>query len=79
MKLKGELSDRKYFECVYNMHTDSPILQQIEVRQGKILDTDYTRVDISDMVDNLDIACSSMSLKNTLRNFLIYMEVDLAC
>ena len=46
LKLQGELSDGKYCERLYNMHTDSPILQQMEERQGRILDANYTKVDI---------------------------------
>ena len=50
MKLQGKLSDGKYCERLYNIHTDSPILQQMEERQGRILDANYTKVDIDVMV-----------------------------
>ena len=70
LKLQGELSDGGYCERLYNMHTDSPILQQMEERQGRILDKNYTKVDIDEMVDGLDIQCSSKrSLKSTLKKF----------
>ena len=70
LKLQGELSDRKYCERLYNMHTDSHILQQMEQRQGRILDANYTKVDIDVMVDELDIKRSSKrALKLTLKKF----------
>ena len=55
LKLPGELSNGRYCERLFNMHTDSPILQQMEERQGRILDANYTRYDIDDIVDSLDI------------------------
>ena len=70
LKLQGELSDGRYCERLYNMHTDSPILQQMEERQGRILDANYTKVDIDEMVDGLDIRGSSKkALKSTLKKF----------
>ena len=44
LMIHGELSDKKYCEWLYNMYTDSPILQQMEERQGIILDANYTKV-----------------------------------
>ena len=70
LKLYRELSDVKYCERLYNMHTDSPILQQMEERQGRILDANYIKVDINDVMDGLDIQSSSKrSLKSTLKKF----------
>ena len=41
---------------IYDLHVDSPILQTEEKRQGKLLNTNYTKVDIDDnMVKALDI------------------------
>ena len=37
------------------LHVNSPILQTEEKRQGKLLDVNYTKVDIDDMVKALDI------------------------
>ena len=59
LKLQGELSEGRYCEQLFNMHTDSPILKQMEERQGRILDANYTKVDIDEMVDSLDIQRSS--------------------
>ena len=41
------------------MHNDSPILQQMEGRQGRMLDANYTKVDNVEMMDGLDIQRSS--------------------
>ena len=52
----------------YDLHTTSPILQQGEEQLGKILDTDYSKVDIDIMVNDLDIAQSTKDkLKHTLK------------
>ena len=68
--LEGELSDEKYYEQLYNKHTDSPILQQMEELQGEIFDTNYTKVDIDVIVDGLDIQRSSKrTLKVTLKKY----------
>ena len=40
---------------LYNIHTTNTTLQTEEIKLGQILDTDYSKVDINDMVDNLDI------------------------
>ena len=70
LKLQGELSDGRYCERLFNMHTDFPILQQMEERQGHILDANYSKVDINKMVDGLDIQRSSKrALKFTLKKF----------
>ena len=70
LKLQGELSEGKYCERLYNMHTDSPILQQMEELQGRILDDNYTKIDFDEMVDGLDIQSSSKRpFKSTLKKF----------
>ena len=55
LKLQGKLSDGKHCKRLHNMHTDSPILKQMEKRQGRILDANYTKVDIDVIVNELDI------------------------
>ena len=52
------------------MDIPSSILKQMEERQGRIVDANYTKVDIDDMVANLDIQQSSKrALKSTLKKF----------
>ena len=56
MKTLGTLSDEIACAMIYDLHTISPILQQEEDRQRRILDADYSKVDIDNMVNGLDIA-----------------------
>jgi len=56
MKALGAVSDRETCNLLYTLNTASPILQEEEDRQAKILDADYSKVDIRSMVDELDIS-----------------------
>ncbi len=70
MKELGMLSDPDSCSMVYDMHMQSPILQQEEERQGKILDCDYSKVDIDNMVAKLDInRDTKRKLAKTLKKF----------
>ena len=55
----GTLSDHKTCSMIYDLHTTSPILQSEEERQRRILDSDYSKVDINNIVNGLDIAKAS--------------------
>ena len=44
---------------LYSMYTNSPLLQEAEERQDKMMDCDYTKVDIDALVSELDIDNSS--------------------
>ena len=60
---------------IYNLHTTSPMLQQQEERKVKILDTDYSKVDIDNMVDSLDIAkATKHKFKTTLNKYPTLFE-----
>ena len=50
---------------VFAMNTASPILQEEEERQGRILDADYSKVDIRSMVDELDISTETKAKLTT--------------
>ena len=70
MKSHGIISNPETCELVYNMHTDSPILKEAEDRQARILDADYSKVDIDAMVEELDINRDTKRLlKRTLHKF----------
>ena len=74
MKSLGIMSDVKTCNMTYNLHTTSPIFQQEEHRQSKILDANYSKVDIDDMVNGLDIAKTSKAkLKQTLNKFPTFL------
>ena len=52
------------------MHLDSLILKETEEKVKKILDSDYSKVDINKMVNGLDIHWDSKrELKKTLKKF----------
>jgi len=53
LKHKGDLSDKNTLNTVYHMSVEPPILQQAEERQNRILDANYSKVDINEYVDNL--------------------------
>ena len=70
MKELGILSDHKVCSMLYDMHTQAPILQQEEERQSKILDANYTKVDIDAMVEKLDVKRDiKRKLSKTLKQF----------
>ena len=56
MEEMGVVSDTDVYSMIYNLNTTSPILQQEEEQQGKILDDNYSKVDIDVMVNVLEIA-----------------------
>ena len=55
MKTLGATQNIQTCNLIYDLHVDSPILQTEEKRQGKLLDANYTKVDIDDMVKDLDV------------------------
>ena len=70
MKTLGTLSDEETWSMIYNLHTTSPILQSEEDRQRRILDANYSKVDIDDIVNGLNIAkASKTKSKQTLNKF----------
>ena len=46
MKTLGMLQCNKISQMIYDIHTESPVLQQEKERQSKILDCNYSKVDI---------------------------------
>jgi len=61
LKIDGTLQDKHVYSMLYTMHLDSPILKEMEKRVEKILDSDYSGVDIVKTVDGLDINWDSKS------------------
>ena len=55
MKQQGMLTDEEVVDAIYFAHSNAPLLQDIEARQQTILDADYSKVDIDEMVDELDL------------------------
>lgn len=56
MKTRGSLSDPKVAEFYYLAATEDPILQTTEERHEKILDVNYTKVDIDELVEQLRLS-----------------------
>ena len=70
LKIDWALQDKHMCLMLYSMHLDTPILKETEERVEKILDSDYSKVDIEEMVDGLDInRDSKRDLKKTLKKF----------
>ena len=70
MKELGSMSDQESCDILYDLHTTSPMLQTEEERLGKILDMNYSKVDINNMVDALDIVkATKQRLKQTLKKY----------
>eukprot|EP00537_Pseudo-nitzschia_pungens_P008179 CAMPEP_0172361958 /NCGR_PEP_ID=MMETSP1060-20121228/5701_1 /TAXON_ID=37318 /ORGANISM="Pseudo-nitzschia pungens, Strain cf. cingulata" /LENGTH=75 /DNA_ID=CAMNT_0013084363 /DNA_START=134 /DNA_END=357 /DNA_ORIENTATION=- len=70
MKGVGELTDPEKCEAIFFANTQRPILQKEEERQSRILDADYSKVDIDTMVNDLEITeASKEALKTTLKKF----------
>ena len=53
LKKRGCLQDRKMLNHIYELYTASPILEVAEERQARILDADYSAVDIEEHVETL--------------------------
>ena len=62
--------DYEYCKMLYAMHTNLPLLNEMEERQARILDADYSKVDIAKMVSDLDILTASKKrLRRTWEQF----------
>lgn len=53
------------------MHTSKPLLKEMEERQSRLVDCDYSKVDVKKMVSELSISKESKKhLQTTLENVL---------
>ena len=73
MKTLGATQNIQTCNLIYDLHVGSPILQTEEKRQGKLLDANYTKVNIDDMVKDLDVPRETKrkltaKLKNKIQN-----------
>ena len=50
---KGMVTDRQQSDLLYQLSQESPILKQAEEWQARILDTDYSKVEMESYVDSL--------------------------
>ena len=54
-KEMGSVQDRNFCEMFYSMYTDSPLLQEAKEQQDRMMNCNYSKVDIDAMVADLDI------------------------
>ena len=80
LKPLNTLAERGVCEMLYAIHTDDPIIKEAEERQNRILDADYSKVDIPAMVSELDISdASRRKLVTTLSKFPELFGGGLGC
>ena len=66
----GSVNNREFYEMLHSMYTDSPLLQEVEEQQDRMIDCNYLKVDIDAMVADLDINDSNrIQLIKTLKKF----------
>jgi RNase H-like domain found in reverse transcriptase/Reverse transcriptase (RNA-dependent DNA polymerase)/Integrase zinc binding domain len=67
--MKGALNELGTLEAIYNItQSKNTVLEQAEERQGRILDADYSAVDIDEHVDSIEDL--TMDQKNLLKTIL---------
>ena len=70
LKEMGSVYDREFCDMLHSMYTDSPLLQEAEERQDRVMDCNYSKVDIDALVADVDTDESSKEqLGKTLRKF----------
>ena len=70
LKINGTIQDKDVCKMLYSMHTNAPIIQEAEERAEQILDANYSKVNIDNMVDKLQIDKDLKGkLKKTLKKF----------
>ena len=68
MRPKGMVVDRQQSHLLYQLSQESTFLKQVEQRQARNLDADYSKVEMESYVDSLDHLDSSHK-KEQLANF----------
>jgi hypothetical protein len=64
------LHSKELCSMLYSIHTDSPLLKEAEERQNKMFGADYSKVDVSKMIENLETSDTSKSkLFKCIRRF----------
>ena len=53
LKERGDLNDPEFNNMLYHVLQEPAVLQEAETRQARILDADYSKVDIDEYVDEL--------------------------
>ena len=67
-------------KMLYSMHTDTPLIKEMEEHNERIFNADYTKVDTPTMVNELDISEESkQNLQCRLEKFLELFGGGLGC
>ena len=68
---RGVLQKRDTLQHVYNLSTEEPILKEAEERQARILDADYSAVDIEGYVNEMEALTQEQKdlLKSVLNRY----------
>ena len=70
LKEMGSVHNSNFCDMLHSMYVDSPLLQEAEERQDRMMDCNYSKVDIDALVADLDIDDSNKEqLRKTLRKF----------
>ena len=70
LKEMGSVHDREFCDMLHSMYTDNPLLQEAEEQQDRMMDCNYSKVDIDAMVADLVINDSNKEqLRKTLQKF----------
>ena len=70
LKINSNIQDKNVCKMLYSLHTNAPILKEAEKWAKRILDADYSKVNIDEMVDDLNIDKDLKGkLKQTLNKF----------
>ena len=80
LKELDTLADREICKMLYSIQTNSQIIKEIEEQSDRILDADYSKVNIPAMVADLDITkASKQKLQTTLEKFPVLFGGGLGC
>jgi len=71
MKEKGVIQDANVVDLLYTMSQEPSVLQNAEERQARILDADYSKVEMNDYINTLDYLDSNQkgTFLSTLKQF----------
>ena len=71
MKERGVITDTSALQLLYEMSQDSTVIKAAEERQAKILDADYSKIEMDEHVESLDYLTTEQKaeLLQTLKGY----------
>lgn len=73
LKPLNTLDDKEVCEMLYSIHADAPMLKEMEERNNRILDADYSKVNIPEMVADLDHTHKSTYARRVICSSVTYV------